>query len=45
MKRVLGRPTDPALTTAFQMPKTTYEEEEKKAEAEAAAKRNPSSDT
>ena len=38
-KRVLGKATDPALTVAFQMPKTTYEEEAKKAEEEAAARR------
>jgi glycine/D-amino acid oxidase-like deaminating enzyme len=34
-RRVLGRPTDPALTEAFRVPTTTYEEEEAKAEAAA----------
>lgn len=35
--RVLGRPTDPALTEAFKVPATTYEEEERRAEAQRRA--------
>ena len=37
-RRVLDKPTDPALTEAFKVPSTTYEEEE--ARAEAAAQQN-----
>ncbi|MBK8248740.1 MAG: hypothetical protein IPK85_15245 [Gemmatimonadetes bacterium] len=36
-KRVLGKPTDPALTEAFRIPTTTYEEERKAEEAAKAA--------
>ncbi len=47
-QRVLGKPTDPALTEAFKMPTTTYEEEETKAEAaraqQQAAPRRPPDD-
>lgn len=40
-KRVLGKPTDPALTEAFRIPATTYEEEERKAEEAAKAAGQP----
>ncbi|MCC6318725.1 MAG: FAD-binding oxidoreductase [Gemmatimonadaceae bacterium] len=44
-RRVLGKPTDPALTEAFRVPTTTYEEEAAKAEAAAqqGARRPPGS--
>ena len=40
-RRVLGKPTDPALTEAFRMPTTTYDEEEAKAQATAPPARRP----
>ncbi len=42
--RVLGRPTDPALTIAFKVPETTYELEEKKAAEAAAARKSGEGD-
>ena len=38
-KRVLSKPTDPALTNGFRIPTTTYEEEEAKAETAAQQSR------